>query len=116
MKSIDSKYTTQLNTLKDDIKKIKSILGSIKVRNLAKNFLNRYSIHLTDEDKKNMSKRKKRWALINEGNSFAHSFNCLIDNDGKNLTKLYFLSKLNITYDYIKNCYEFLVNYFENDM
>ena len=151
MKSIDSKYTTELNTLKEDIKKIKPILGSIQVRNLAKNFLNRYSIHLTDEDKKNMSKRKKRWALIaergiehlkvfykdyvetdgfkslikiiesslriiNEGNSFAYSFNCelfleeieeykkqkiLIDNDGKNLTK----------HDYIKNCYEFLVNY-----
>ena len=166
MKSIDSKYTTELNTLKDDIKKIKPILGSIQVRNLAKNFLNRYSNHLTDEDKKNICKRKKRWALIaergiehlkdfykdyirtdefksliiikesslriiNESNSFAHSFNCelfleeieeykkqkiLIDNDGKNLTKLYFLSKLNITYDYIKNCYEFLVNYFENDM
>ena len=69
--------------------------------------------------------------IINEGNSFAHSFNCelfleeieeykkqkiLIDNDGKNLTKLYFLSKLNITDDYIKNCYEFLVNYCEKDM
>ena len=66
MKSIDSKYTTELNTLKYDIKTIKSILGSIQVRNLAKNFLNRYSIHLTDEDKKNMSKRKKRWALIAE--------------------------------------------------
>ena len=151
MKSIDSKYTTELNTLKDDIKTIKSILGSIQVRNLAKNFLNRYSIHLTDEDKKKYQQKKKRRALIaergmghlkdfnkdymatdgfksliiiiesslriiNEGNSFAHSFNCLIDNDGKNLTKLYFLSKLNITYDYIKNCYEFLVNYFENDM
>ena len=157
MKSIDSKYATELNTLKDDIKKIKSILGGIQVRDLAKNFLNRYSIHLTDEDKKKIStKEKKRWALIaergiehlkvfykdyvetdgfkslikiiesslriiNEGNSFAHSFNCelfleeieeykkqkiLIDNDGKNLTK----------HDYIKNCYEFLVNYCEKDM
>ena len=150
-------YATELNTLKDDIKKIKSILGGIQVRDLAKNFLNRYSIHLTDEDKKKIStKEKKRWALIaergiehlkvfykdyvetdgfkslikiiesslriiNEGNSFAHSFNCelfleeieeykkqkiLIDNDGKNLTK----------HDYIKNCYEFLVNYCEKDM
>ena len=160
-------YATELNTLKDDIKKVKSILGGIQVRDLAKNFLNRYSIHLTDEDKKKIStKEKKRWALIaergiehlkvfykdyvetdgfkslikiiesslriiNEGNSFAHSFNCelfleeieeykkqkiLIDNDGKNLTKLYFLSKLNITDDYIKNCYDFLVNYCEKDM
>ena len=150
-------YATELNTLKDDIKKIKSILGGIQVRDLAKNFLNRYSIHLTDEDKKKIStKEKKRWALIaergiehlkvfykdyvetdgfkslikiiesslriiNEGNSFAHSFNCelfleeieeykkqkiLIDNDGKNLTK----------HDYIKNCYDFLVNYCEKDM
>ena len=150
-------YATELNTLKDDIKKIKSILGGIQVRDFAKNFLNRYSIHLTDEDKKKIStKEKKRWALIaergiehlkvfykdyvetdgfkslikiiesslriiNEGNSFAHSFNCelfleeieeykkqkiLIDNDGKNLTK----------HDYIKNCYEFLVNYCEKDM
>ena len=150
-------YATELNTLKDDIKKIKSILGGIQVRDLAKNFLNRYSIHLTDEDKKKIStKEKKRWALIaergiehlkvfykdyvetdgfkslikiiesslriiNEGNSFAYSFNCelfleeieeykkqkiLIDNDGKNLTK----------HDYIKNCYEFLVNYCEKDM
>ena len=39
-----------------------------------------------------------------------------ITNDGKNLTKLYFLSKLNITNDYIKNCYDFLVNYCEKDM
>ena len=150
-------YATELNTLKDDIKKIKSILGGIQVRDFAKNFLNRYSIHLTDEDKKKIStKEKKRWALIaergiehlkvfykdyvetdgfkslikiiesslriiNEGNSFAHSFNCelfleeieeykkqkiLIDNDGKNLTK----------HDYIKNCYDFLVNYCEKDM
>ena len=150
-------FATELNTLKDDIKKVKSILGGIQVRDLAKNFLNRYSIHLTDEDKKKIStKEKKRWALIaergiehlkvfykdyvetdgfkslikiiesslriiNEGNSFAHSFNCelfleeieekkkqkiLIDNDGKNLTK----------HDYIKNCYEFLVNYCEKDM
>ena len=59
MKSIDSKYTTELNTLKDDIKKIKPILGSIQVRNLAKNFLNRYSNHLTDEDKKIFAKEKK---------------------------------------------------------
>ena len=59
MKSIDSKYTTELNTLKDDIKKIKQILGSIQVRNLAKNFLNRYSNHLTDEDKKIFEKEKK---------------------------------------------------------
>ena len=60
MKSIDSKYTTELNTLKDDIKKIKSILSSIKVRNLAINFLNRYSIHLTDEDKKKYQQKKKK--------------------------------------------------------
>ena len=53
-------YATELNTLKDDIKKIKSILGSIKVRNLAKNFLNRYSIHLTDEDKKKYQQKKKK--------------------------------------------------------
>ena len=38
MKSIDSKYATELNTLKDDIKKIKSILGGIQVKDLAKNF------------------------------------------------------------------------------
>ena len=150
MKSIDSKYTTELNTLKDDIKKIKPILGSIQVRNLAKNFLNRYSNHLTDEDKKNICKRKKRWALIaergiehlkdfykdyigtnefksliiikesslriiNESNSFAHSFNCELFLEEIE-TKLYFLSKLNITDDYIKNCYDFLVNYCEKDM
>ena len=52
-------YATELNTLKDDIKKIKSILGGIQVRDLAKNFLNRYSIHLTDEDKKKYQQKKK---------------------------------------------------------
>ena len=68
MKSIDSKYTTELNTLKDDIKKIKPILGSIQVRNLAKNFLNRYSNHLTDEDKKYLQKKKKMGFNNRKGN------------------------------------------------
>ena len=74
MKSIDSKYTTELNTLKDDIKKIKSILGSIKVRNLAKNFLNRYSNHLTDEDKKIFAKEKKMGFNNRKGNRVIKRF------------------------------------------
>ena len=53
--------------------------------------------------------------IINEGNSFAHSFNCELFLEEIE-TKLYFLSKLNITDDYIKNCYDFLVNYCEKDM
>ena len=69
----------------------------------------------TDEFKSLIIIKESSLRIINESNSFAHSFNCELFLEEIE-TKLYFLSKLNITDDYIKNCYEFLVNYFENDM
>lgn len=54
-----------MNTLEKEIKNLKSILGSIQTRDLAKNLLKEFKFYLTSEDIKNIKNDKsKKWEYI----------------------------------------------------
>ena len=57
--------TTEINTLKEEIKSLKTILGSIQVRDYAKKFMNQFKYLLNKVDKKNIKKNKEdKWKII----------------------------------------------------
>ena len=59
--------TTEINTLKEEIKSLKTILGSIQVRDYAKKFMNQFKYLLNKVDKKNIKKNKEdKWKIIRQ--------------------------------------------------
>ena len=60
-----NKFKNNLNKLKNEIKDVKKVLGTIQVRDLAKSFLNQFRYLLTDEDRKQIEiNRPEKWIII----------------------------------------------------
>jgi len=64
-KNIINKNIADITKLKASVKEIKTALGSIQVRDYAKNFLNQFRFILTEDDRINIEKDKsKKWEII----------------------------------------------------
>ena len=60
-----NKNIADITKLKESVKEIKTALGSIQVRDYAKNFLNQFRFILTEDDRINIEKDKsKKWEII----------------------------------------------------
>ena len=116
-----NKNIADITKLKASVKEIKTALGSIQVRDYAKNFLNQFTIILTEDDRINIEKDKsKKWEIIlnravkiflvykccsnynsiikifqDDINNIAKKNNILIPNSESN--KLFFLLQLGIS-------------------
>ena len=146
--------------MKDDIQHLKNMLGSIQVRDLAKNFMNQFTYLLTEEDYDEIKiKKKSKWEKITEkveisfqgykkspkydsfielfkksenvikyGNNEAHSIalevyekNIIETAKRYNLSltdsnKIFFLIQLGVSKNSFKDGYQFLNEYFEENM
>ena len=146
--------------MKDDIQHLKNMLGSIHVRDLAKNFMNQFTYLLTEEDYDEIKiKKKSKWEKITEkveisfqgykkspkydsfielfkksenvikyGNNEAHSI--ALEVYEKNIietakryklsltdsNKIFFLIQLGVSKNSFKDGYQFLNEYFEENM
>ena len=135
-----NKNIADITKLKASVKEIKTALGSIQVRDYAKNFLNQFRFILTEDDRINIEKDKsKKWEIIlnravkifqvykscsnynsiikifqDDINTIAKKNNILIPNSEPN--KLFFLFQLGISNKNFEKGYYFLTRYFNDEM
>ena len=156
----NNKMKKESKIMKDDIQNLKDMLGSIQVRDLAKNFMNQFKYLLTKSDYYSIKKKyKSKWEIIRErveiyfhayinnpkydsfielfkksenvnkyGNNEAHSI--ALEVYEKNIietakryklsltdsNKIFFLIQLGVSKNSFKDGYQFLNEYFEENM